>query len=150
MKTIVLAEYGILPGTDCAEEVNRIFSENREDCTFVFEPGDYRIRTNIRRPLALSNTDVIPARSLGILLENMKNVRLCGRGARLLLAAFVPLAVLANLRLLLRVWRDDLGQNFSLLTNLQFQALPPAGTGAVNLRFALFLLLAAWAAWVVT
>lgn len=84
---------------------------------------------------------------LGALLSGPPPASRAGRGARLLLAAFVPLAVLANLRLLLRVWRDDLGQNFSLLTNLQFQAIPPAGTGAVNLRFALFLLLAAWAAW---
>ena len=87
---------------------------------------------------------------LGALLASPPPASRAGRVARALLGAFVALAVYANLRLLLRVWRDDLGQNFSLLTNLQFQAQPPAGAGAVNLRLALFLLLAFWAAWAVS
>ncbi|MBQ3707163.1 MAG: right-handed parallel beta-helix repeat-containing protein [Clostridia bacterium] len=84
MKNIDLSACGIRPGGDCTEELNRILAQNREDCEFVFAPGDYRITPHIQRDLALSNTDVIPTRQLGILLEGMKNVRLTGSGARLL------------------------------------------------------------------
>lgn len=70
-----------------------------------------------------------------------------GRVAHCVFAAFPAFALLANLRLLLRTGGTDLGQNFSMLSNLQFDVLPPSGAGAVNLRLAIWLLLAAWCAW---
>lgn len=84
MKTVLLSEYGILPGTDFLPALAALFRENPEDCEFVFEPGDYRLTGWLERPLALSNTDVIPARRLAVVLEGMKNVRLRGSGARFL------------------------------------------------------------------
>lgn len=84
MKTIYLPEYGITPGTDFLPVLTQLFRENAENCEFVFAPGDYRLTGRQERPLALSNTDVIPYRRLGIVLENMKNIRLTGSGARFL------------------------------------------------------------------
>ena len=86
MKTIVLSEYGIRPGTDCASALTRLFKQNPENCEFVFEPGDYPLGVTEKRRLFLSNTDVIPERSLGLVLENMKNIRFSGNGARFLCA----------------------------------------------------------------
>ena len=95
MKQIRLSEYGIFPGDDCAEKINALLSENPEDCEFIFEPGDYIISSVIRRPLALSNTNAIPARNLGILMENMKNIRLTGCKTRILCAGRMqPLTLL--------------------------------------------------------
>ncbi len=84
---------------------------------------------------------------LGTILAGPRPASRGGRAALAALAAFPALALLANLRLLLRTGVADFGQNFSTLSNLQLRTLPPAGPGAVNLRFALALLLAAWAAW---
>ncbi len=95
MKTIVLSEYGIRPGTDCSSALNRLFRQNPENCEFVFEPGDYPLGVTEKRRLFLSNTDVIPERSLGLVLENMKNVRFSGNGARFLCAGRMqPLSLL--------------------------------------------------------
>ena len=84
MKTIYLSEYGITPGTDFLPALTQLFQEYAENCEFVFSPGDYRLTGRQERPLSLSNTDVIPYRRLGIVLENMKNIRLTGSGARFL------------------------------------------------------------------
>ncbi len=84
MKTIYLSEYGITPGTDFLPALTQLFQEYAENCEFVFAPGDYRLTGWQERPLSLSNTDVIPYRRLGIVLENMKNIRLTGSGARFL------------------------------------------------------------------
>lgn len=84
IKTIYLSEYGITPGTDFLPALTQLFQEYAEDCEFVFAPGDYRLTGREQRTLALSNTDVIPYRRLGIILENMKNIRLTGSGARFL------------------------------------------------------------------
>ena len=87
MKKIILKDYGIIPGTDCTEQLAALFSEHSSDTEFVFEGGDYHFSPKIKRSLMLSNTDVIPERKLGILLENMKNIRLTGDhagGTRLL------------------------------------------------------------------
>ena len=84
---------------------------------------------------------------LGTLLAGpTPETRRC-RAARAALAALPAWALFANLRLLLQTTEADYGQNFSLLTNLQLQTLPPSGSGALNLRFALWMLLAAWGLW---
>ncbi len=84
---------------------------------------------------------------LGTLLAGPAPATRAGRAARAARALLPACALFANLRLLLRTGGTDLGQNFSMLSDLQFATLPPCGSGALNLRFALWLLLAAWAAW---
>ncbi len=79
MTKILLKDHGILPGaTDCTLALAELFAANSENAEFVFEPGDYHFSPKIFRDLRLSNTDVLPVRKLGILLENAKNVRLTG------------------------------------------------------------------------
>ncbi len=78
MKKIILKDHGIIPGNDCTEQLATLFREYPTDAEFIFESGDYHFSPKIRRSLMLSNTDVIPERKLGILLENMKNIRLTG------------------------------------------------------------------------
>ena len=84
MKQIMLSEYGILPGQDCTLALAELMRENPENCEFIFESGDYYLSPKIKRDIRLSNTDVLPERGIGIILENMKNIRLTGNGARLL------------------------------------------------------------------
>ncbi|MBE6598114.1 MAG: hypothetical protein E7638_01585 [Ruminococcaceae bacterium] len=79
MKQIVLKDHGILPGSECTLELAELFRNNPTDTEFVFEAGDYFFLPKILRDIRLSNTDVLPTRKLGIILENMKNVRLAGK-----------------------------------------------------------------------
>lgn len=79
MKQIILKEHGILPGTECTLALAALFCEHPTDTEFVFEAGDYYFLPKILRDLRLSNTDVLPTRKLGVVLENMKNVRLLGK-----------------------------------------------------------------------
>ncbi len=83
MKQIRLKDYGILPGGECTSELAELFRQNPTDTEFIFEPGDYRFLPKIRRDLRLSNTNVLLGRKLGIILENMTNVRLTGENTRL-------------------------------------------------------------------
>ena len=82
---------------------------------------------------------------LGVVLTGPRPATVSGRVARAALGTFPAMALAANLRLLLRIGGTDLGQNFSMLTNQQLATLPPSGPAALNLRVALWLLLAAWA-----
>ncbi len=84
MTTILLKDYGIVPGSDCTLALADLFAAHPEDTEFVFERGNYYFSPKIFRDLRLSNTDVLPQRKLGILLENMKNICLTGNGTRLL------------------------------------------------------------------
>ena len=84
MTTILLKDYGIVPGNDCTLALAELFAAHPADTEFVFEHGDYHFSPKIFRDLRLSNTDVLPQRKLGILLENMKNIRLTGNGTRFL------------------------------------------------------------------
>lgn len=86
MKTVILREYGIVPGEDCTLALAELFANNKCDTEFVFEDGEYFFTPKITRDLRLSNTDVLPIRKLGVLLDGMKNVTLTGNGARLLYA----------------------------------------------------------------
>jgi len=78
MNRIILKEHGILPGMECTLRLVELFRQYPYDTEFVFEEGDYFFLPNITRDIRLSNTDVLPVRKLGILLENMRNIRLCG------------------------------------------------------------------------
>ena len=79
MNQIILKDHGILPGTECTLELAELFRKYPSDTEFVFEAGDYYFLPKILRDIRLSNTDVLPTRKLGVLLENMKNVRLSGK-----------------------------------------------------------------------
>lgn len=82
MTQIRLKDHGILPGTDCTLALAELFAAHPENTEFLFEPGDYHFSPKIFRDLRLSNTNVLPVRKIGMILENMKNVRLTGAGAK--------------------------------------------------------------------
>ncbi len=84
MTQIILKDHGILPGSDCTLALAELFAEHPCDTEFIFESGDYHFSPKIFRDLRLSNTDVLPQRKIGVILENMKNIRLTGSGARLM------------------------------------------------------------------
>ena len=77
-------EHGVHPGKDVTLILSEVFGKYPEDTEFVFEPGDYHLSPKIFCDYRLSNTDLIPERRLGMLLKDMKNVRLTGNGSRLL------------------------------------------------------------------
>jgi len=79
MNQIILKDHGILPYTECTLELAELFRKYPSDTEFVFEAGDYYFLPKILRDIRLSNTDVLPTRKLGIILENMTNVRLLGK-----------------------------------------------------------------------
>ena len=79
MRQIILKEHGILPGAECTQALAALFSRYPDDTEFIFEAEDYYFSPTILRDVRLSNTDVLPLRKLGVLLENMKNVRLLGK-----------------------------------------------------------------------
>jgi len=84
MNQIILKDHGILPGTECTLALAELFRAHPADTEFVFEEGDYYFLPKILRDLRLSNTDVLPVRKLGVVLDHMRNVRLTGRHTRLL------------------------------------------------------------------
>ncbi|MBQ9996222.1 MAG: hypothetical protein IJP32_07615 [Clostridia bacterium] len=84
MTQIYLKDHGILPGSDCTLALAELFAEHPCDTEFIFESGDYHFSPKIFRDLRLSNTDVLPQRKIGVILENMKNIRLTGSGTRLM------------------------------------------------------------------
>ena len=86
---------------------------------------------------------------LGTLLSGPSPAPRAGRAARALLSLLPLCALAANLRLLLQTDAADFGQNFSMLSNLQLAVMPPCGSGALNLRATLWMLLAAWCAWLI-
>ncbi len=85
MKKLILSEHGILPGTDITRSLNALIAECGDDTEFVFEDADYffSAKTAEKADYRLSNTDVLPLRTLGILLRGKKNCILRGNGARL-------------------------------------------------------------------
>ena len=79
MKPVILKDHGILPGTECTLALAALLCAHPTDTEFIFEAGDYCFLPKIQRDIRLSNTDVLPTRTLGILLERMQNVRLIGK-----------------------------------------------------------------------
>ena len=70
MTQIILKDHGILPNTDCTLALAELFAEHPCDTEFIFESGDYHFSPKIFRDLRLSNTDVLPQRKIGVILEN--------------------------------------------------------------------------------
>lgn len=84
MKKIYLRDHGILPGSDCTLALAELFRNNTEDTEFIFDEGKYYFTHKIFRDIPLSNTDVLPERKIGVILENMKNIRLTGNNTWLM------------------------------------------------------------------
>ncbi len=86
MEEIFLSDHGILPGTDIAGQLNAIFLQNPQDTTFHFEPGVYHLYPQSAAPfsVSLSNSDQLPVLKAGLLLSNMRNIRIVGHGSMLL------------------------------------------------------------------
>lgn len=84
MKKIFVKDYGILPGNDCTLLLFDLFNNNKKDTEFIFDEGKYYFSHKIFREIPLSNTDVIPERTLGVFLENMKNIMLKGNNTWLM------------------------------------------------------------------
>ncbi|MBE7056013.1 MAG: hypothetical protein E7388_01045 [Ruminococcaceae bacterium] len=84
MEKIYLRDHGILPGNDCTLALVNLFNTYKEDTEFIFDEGKYYFTHKIFKDIPLSNTDVIPERVLGVLLENMKNIRLTGNNTWLM------------------------------------------------------------------
>ena len=96
MTKIHLKDHGILPGTDCTLALAGLFAKYPSDTEFVFEAGDYHFSPKIFRDLRLSNTDVLPQRKIGVILENMKNIRLTGCGTHLLYEGQMQAVTMVN------------------------------------------------------
>ena len=96
MKTVRLSEHGILPNTDITAALYALFAEYKEDTEFVFENADYYLspKDAVRADYRISNSDVIPERTLAILMKGMKNCTLCGNGARLWLSGHMQVFTL--------------------------------------------------------
>ncbi len=88
MKTVRLSEHGILPNTDITSTLSLLFEQNKENTEFVFEDADYYFspRDAKRVDFRISNSDVMPFRTLAIFMQGMKNCTLRGNGARLWLS----------------------------------------------------------------
>ena len=84
MKKIILSQNGILPNTDITLSLYQLFCENPVNTTFVFENGDYYFSPlkEVKFDYSLSNTTVLPERTLGIYMKNMNNCAIEGNGAR--------------------------------------------------------------------
>ena len=113
MNQIILKDHGILPGTECTLALAELFRAHPADTEFVFEEGDYYFLPKILRDLRLSNTDVLPVRKLGVVLDHMRNVRLTGRHTRLLFGGQMQAVTMKALNMLTEqdggdlVWLSD-------------------------------------------
>ena len=85
MQKIVLKEYGILPDTDISLALYELFKKYPRDTEFVFENGDYYFskQAALKADYRISNSDVLPVRSLGVWCRDMHGCTLSGNGARL-------------------------------------------------------------------
>ncbi len=98
MKRIDLAEQGVRPGEDVSARINELLAQNPRDTEFVLAPGTYLLNAFAAAgfSVSLSNSDQRPVLRAGLLLQNMRNVRLSGGGATLLCRGQLSaLAVLA-------------------------------------------------------
>lgn len=80
--TIEAAAYGIVPGSakDAGPALRLLFAKLRgtKDVTVVLQPGTYTLdqRHAVRRDWPQSNTDVLPLRRYGVVLEGLEGVTL--------------------------------------------------------------------------
>ena len=96
MKTIRLLDHGILPDTDITFSLNALLEQHKENVEFVFENADYYFspKQAIHADYRISNSDVVPYRTLAILMKGMKNCILRGNGARLWLSGHMQVFTL--------------------------------------------------------
>lgn len=96
MKTVRLSDCGILPETDITAALTALFGKYKEDTAFIFENADYYLspKDAVCADYRISNSDVIPKRTLAILMKDMKNCILCGNGARLWLSGHMQVFTL--------------------------------------------------------
>ncbi|MBE5867666.1 MAG: right-handed parallel beta-helix repeat-containing protein [Lachnospiraceae bacterium] len=87
MRTVRLAEYGILPDTDITLSLQELFSKYPEDTEFVFDEGDYFFSPHLqmRADYRISNSDRMAYRVMAIWMKEMKNCILRGNNTRLFL-----------------------------------------------------------------
>lgn len=85
MKKVILSERGILPNTDITLSLNELIAACGDGTELIFENADYYFSAKAaeKADYRLSNTDVLPLRTLGIRLRGLKNCILRGNGARL-------------------------------------------------------------------
>lgn len=88
MQRVVLSDHGVLPGSDVTGALCALFREFPRDTEFVFEQGEYYFSPHeeMKVDYRLSNSDVLPLRTLGLWMQGMENCVLTGNGARLLFA----------------------------------------------------------------
>ncbi|MBP3918838.1 MAG: right-handed parallel beta-helix repeat-containing protein [Clostridia bacterium] len=86
MKHVDCLKAGIKPGCDITEALYRLFCENPYDTEFIFAKGEYDFTPRFSYDYRLSNTDVLPARKLGIWMRGMKHIRLDFSGSKLYFA----------------------------------------------------------------
>ena len=74
-----MKEHGVHPGKDVTLILSEVFGKYPEDTEFVFEPGGTTI-SHLRPSATTACPTPISSRSagLGMLLKDMKNVRLTG------------------------------------------------------------------------
>lgn len=85
MDTVYAKDYGIIPGDrSCqAEKFRKMFAEHTCGTCFVLEPGTYHFYEENagKRKFAVTNSDAKDVIKIAVLMENMKDVKLDGRGA---------------------------------------------------------------------
>lgn len=85
MDTVYAKDYGIIPGNrSCqAEKFRKMFAEHTCGTCFVLEPGTYHFyEENVsKRKFSVTNSDTEDVIKIAVLMENMKDIKLDGRGA---------------------------------------------------------------------
>lgn len=83
MRKIVLFEYGITPENENTVALCELFKKYNKDTIFEFDKADYHFSASnaTKEKLTLSNSTIIPLRSLSLIMRNMQNCIIRGNGA---------------------------------------------------------------------
>lgn len=85
MKTVHASDYGIFPNrkTDSGALIRTMLHKEGDDVYYLFDKGLYIISQfeSVQKDLYLSNTDDVNPKSIGVLLENFRNVIFDGCGS---------------------------------------------------------------------
>ncbi len=84
MQKIILSNYGISPEKDNTVALCELFEKYNKDTIFEFENADYFFSAKYckKEKLNLSNSTIIPLRTLCLIMRNMQNCVINGNGAR--------------------------------------------------------------------
>lgn len=105
VQQISVADFGALPNStvDATQAVAKaIESTKGRGATIVFPAGEYHFHRDkgFERVLHLSNSDVVNPRRIAILVDGHRNLKLVGKGARLVFHdPIIPLAILNSQRI---------------------------------------------------